>query len=109
MAFALNVSVLYFACVAYKNLLVNPLKHDIHKNITPKFSSYVTVNFSIINNIVNPFQPSCSSSQHTVLTFLCTAVYAGHPTYEPSGKFLRVLWAHRHVPVTAMCRVSQEG
>jgi len=31
MAFALNVSVLYLAYVAYKNLPVNPLKHDIKK------------------------------------------------------------------------------
>jgi len=52
MGFALNVSVSYLAFVAYKNLPVNPLKHDIHKNITPKFSSYVTANFSITNTML---------------------------------------------------------
>jgi len=54
MAFVLNVSVLYLAYVAYKNLPVNPLKHAIPKNIMPKFSSYVTVNLlHYKDNIVN--------------------------------------------------------
>jgi len=54
MAFALNVSVSYLAYVAYKNLRVSTLKHAIHKNIMPKFSSYVTVNLlHYKDNIVN--------------------------------------------------------
>ena len=54
MAFALNVSVLYLAYVAYKNLPVNPLKHALHKNVMLKFSSYSTVNLRHYkDNIIN--------------------------------------------------------
>ena len=64
MAFALNVSVSYLAYVAYKNLPVSRLKHAVHKNIMPKFSSYVTINLlHYKDNIVN----SVSRTNHCLV------------------------------------------